>query len=1403
LFHSGWADWAVSPNELFNPVLLTTIELPDGQQYQFSYNEYGEIESIKYPTGGKEVFTLEKVAALGDTSTGGVSNKESNRGVTSRKVYTSENSTTFYNWSYLAEHINTRTEFRTTTTNPDLTKTERYIYKGVQNRSETNGSWGYSDGLAGMAYKEQSYNSIGQMISKKLTLWTKKSVNIQLSNINADIHPRVALEESIIYDNYGNGISASSRYEYEGDEYQGALNLRETPVLQKKSSQYAFVTAGSPLPATPLRTSETLFLQSDPNVAQTVKDIYKAQNMVGLATASVVKDASGTIVSRSEMLYDESGYSPNVGRGNPTTSRVWDSTKGLVTNADAYISTRAKFDTYGNQYESIDAKGNATTTVFDAGYHAFPISVTTAVPDTTGVNGSSAAFTTTATFNFTTGLPLTTTDANGLESRIEYDPATLRPLRTKTFYQNTQVGSQSETIYNDEPNNYWVKSRTQIDAQNWAESITYFDGLGRAYKSEEVDAQGNIFTEKEFDAQGRVKRVTNPFRLNETKIWTTNVYDEASRVKEVILPDGAKVKTDYDVSVAGSQIGIAVTVTDQANKQRRSITNALGQLARIDEPNVNGILGAIDAPAQPTFYNYNGIGKMTKVQQGVQNRYFLYDSLGRLLRVRQPEQNTNSLLNTSGNPENNSWSAGFTYDDNGNILSATDAKGVAMNYAYDNLNRIKTRSYSDSTPTVSYKYDNLQFGKGKLIETGSSVSTSKTVQFNNLGNVTSYQQITDGQTYTSNYEYSPLGVLLSETYPSGRQVKYDTNANGKLSRVWGQNGTAQKTYANAFTYNSSGAVEKLKLGNGKWEAAKFNNRLQITELSLGNGTNDASLWKTNFEYGEVQTNGTIDITKNAGNIAKQTLTIAGMTNSIVQTYKYDSLDRITEAKETSNNQQNWVQNFDYDRYGNRTSFNQFVGSAQTNQTPTIDTNTNRFTTGQGYTYDFNGNLITDTQNRQFIFNGDNKQTEVRNLNIQTSPTTPDANLIGRYLYDGEGKRVKKISATETTVFVYNGGGALVAEYSTALSNAPTTSYLTSDGLGSVRVITDALGQVVSRRDFMPFGEELNAGIGGRSETQKYSGAGQDNVRKRFTGYEKDTETGLDFAEARYYNNAHGRFTAVDPLLASGKSGNPQSFNRYAYTMNNPTNLVDPSGLIPEINLNFYCMGCGGNPYKRQDLDLPDDLNRDLSRERRPLPSSNDWKIGNEISLVSTPEVNVSREMRSALFNDATMFFNRGVKEAQLHIAAQEEIRLNTKSLEDWNSTSQFGEEPLFESSGEVGSEICIGNPGKCNDGDLSYTRVRFVVNMDNLPAPPLEPVREQLTLSFSAVRAYNSFVRETNSLLESSSAVRSNFNKRFSKDMTTVYSGNKTYRAKYGTFARAIWDDIMRTARQRGNKFSR
>jgi RHS repeat-associated protein len=100
---------------------------------------------------------------------------------------------------------------------------------------------------------------------------------------------------------------------------------------------------------------------------------------------------------------------------------------------------------------------------------------------------------------------------------------------------------------------------------------------------------------------------------------------------------------------------------------------------------------------------------------------------------------------------------------------------------------------------------------------------------------------------------------------------------------------------------------------------------------------------------------------------------------------------------------------------------------------------------------------------------------------------------------------------------------------------------------------------MKRHDYLPFGEELFAPISGRSAAQGYSGG--DGVRQQFTSKERDVETGLDYFGARYYASTQGRFTGTDPLLSSGRLEDPQTWNRYSYTLNNPLCLLDPTGMF--------------------------------------------------------------------------------------------------------------------------------------------------------------------------------------------------------------------------------------------------
>jgi RHS repeat-associated protein len=92
----------------------------------------------------------------------------------------------------------------------------------------------------------------------------------------------------------------------------------------------------------------------------------------------------------------------------------------------------------------------------------------------------------------------------------------------------------------------------------------------------------------------------------------------------------------------------------------------------------------------------------------------------------------------------------------------------------------------------------------------------------------------------------------------------------------------------------------------------------------------------------------------------------------------------------------------------------------------------------------------------------------------------------------------------------------------------------------------------------------------------------DGVRQKFTGYERENETGLDYAKARYYGSAVGRFTTLDPLQLSGSIDQPQVWNRYLYGLNNPLKYTDPSGLA-HVNKDGQFVGDKDREYNA-DLD---------------------------------------------------------------------------------------------------------------------------------------------------------------------------------------------------------------------------
>jgi len=176
-------------------------------------------------------------------------------------------------------------------------------------------------------------------------------------------------------------------------------------------------------------------------------------------------------------------------------------------------------------------------------------------------------------------------------------------------------------------------------------------------------------------------------------------------------------------------------------------------------------------------------------------------------------------------------------------------------------------------------------------------------------------------------------------------------------------------------------------------------------------------------------------------------------------------------------------------------------------------------------------------------------------NRQTAATSV-SNGSATYGYDGEGRRVTKVNGLTTTSYVYDAMGNLAAEYEagTPGTSMPcSTCYLFADHLGSTRAVWDSTG-VKARYDYLPFGEDIPATTNGRSSLFGVAG-----LKQKFTSKERDAETGLDYFGARYTSSAQGRFMSPDTPLTFADPENPQSWNLYSYSLNNPLRYTDPDG----------------------------------------------------------------------------------------------------------------------------------------------------------------------------------------------------------------------------------------------------
>jgi RHS repeat-associated protein len=396
-------------------------------------------------------------------------------------------------------------------------------------------------------------------------------------------------------------------------------------------------------------------------------------------------------------------------------------------------------------------------------------------------------------------------------------------------------------------------------------------------------------------------------------------------------------------------------------------------------------------------------------------------------------------------------------------------------------------------------------------------------------------------------------------------------------------------------YHPGGLPETTKYGNGLRmkvgiDAATAMNRPK--EMTLLTAQGNTKLWST----GEYEYDGVGNITQQEGE-----LPLGETGASRTKTYTYDALSRLKSFSVSGTGELDRI--YTYDAYGNMIKNGQHsiaVDPSTNRLSLTITPVTNGPTIAYAG-YDSAGNLQSFGQHR-YEWDAAGRMIQYHHVN-PGDPTAFDVDY--EYWYDVNGERLgecrRTVSAGETEEFTYtirDESGNVLTEINTdncpssqnlgwgLLSDAfqvktnhyyfggqlaatekidgytstacPTWRWYHSDHLGTPRVVTgeDVPGEniVKARHDYWPFGEEITA-------------QGQDDLTHKYTEAERDFESNMDYMMARYYHQFQGRFLSPDPARFYQKT-KPQSFNLYAYSMNNPIKYYDPTGMFWEEFWNF-------------------------------------------------------------------------------------------------------------------------------------------------------------------------------------------------------------------------------------------
>src|ERR1700678_163581 len=573
---------------------------------------------------------------------------------------------------------------------------------------------------------------------------------------------------------------------------------------------------------------------------------------------------------------------------------------------------------------------------------------------------------------------------------------------------------------------------------------------------------------------------------------TTFAYDAGDRLITITYPPAQSGGSSTTSTFTYDSRGRRTSVTDPNGKSTSYAYDAADRLTTVT-----------DAAGNVTTYTYdteNNLLGITDANGHTTN--FTYDAFGRVTQTTFPS----------------SFYESYAYDAIGNLTSKTDRKGQTIQYVYDALNRLTQKNYPDST-SAAYTYD-----LASRIQQVNDPTGTYAFAYDNMGRLigtTTNYSFLSGTTFTNAYTYDANSNRTGYTAPDGSTNTYTYDTLNRLT-------TLRNSWAGSFifTYDTLGRRTQMTRPNGVNTNYTYDSLSRLLTVLHQNGASTID----GASY-------TVDA---IGNRTSKTDRLA----SVNSNYTFDPLYQLTQVNQATSTTENYA----YDSAGNRLS-SLIAATSSYNASNQLTSNSNA-----AYTYDANGNTIGKTDSTgttNYTWDFENRLTSVALSGTGGSVS---------FKYDLFGRRIYKSYANATTVYVYSGdsiaettdaAGNVVTRYAQgqnideplAMQQSGTTSYYHADGLGSLTSLSNTSGALAQTYTFDSFGRQT-AASGSLTNAYQYSGR------------ELDSETGLYYYRARYYDQSTARFMSEDPIGFNGGS------NFYRYANNIPTILIDPSGLDP-------------------------------------------------------------------------------------------------------------------------------------------------------------------------------------------------------------------------------------------------